>query len=122
MSNPRDNNEEKITEKTVIDKEAGKIRLIYIIKCKECGEEFNDEQSNNLGSTNQFYPSEDYHRKLRATLHDHKSKVHKVGANCSKCQTQLYDNGGKHFSWFTNEKHGNVCKNCLDELDKKGEL
>jgi len=35
---------------------------------------------------------------------------------CSKCQTQLPDN------WYTNEKHGNVCKNCLEELDKQGEL
>jgi len=41
---------------------------------------------------------------------------------CSKCQTQLYDNSGKSFTWFVNEKHGNVCKNCLEKLDKQGEL
>src|SRR4051794_6676433 len=41
---------------------------------------------------------------------------------CSKCQTQLYDNSGKNFSWFTNKKHGNICQTCLEELNKKGEL
>ena len=29
---------------------------------------------------------------------------------------------GKQFTWYRNEKHGNVCKSCLEELDKQGEL
>ena len=100
MSDPRDNNEEKITEKTVIDNKARKISLVYTIKCKECGEEFTNEQSKDIGMGSQFYPSEDYHRKLRATLQNHKSKVHQIhesGSVCSKCQTQLYDKSGKEF-------------------------
>ncbi|CFW92818.1 protein of unknown function [endosymbiont DhMRE of Dentiscutata heterogama] len=115
------NNEEKITEEKVLDGKGGG-KLIYTIKCRECEEVFTKEQSWNQGSCSQLWPSAGFHRELRAELHDHKSKVHKVGANCSKCQAQLYDNSGKQFTWFTNEKHGDVCKNCLDELDRQGEL
>jgi hypothetical protein len=46
----------------------------------------------------------------------------KQNNQCSKCQTKIYDKSGKQFFWFTNEKHGNVCSSCLEELDKKGEL
>src|SRR5690242_1858594 len=48
--------------------------------------------------------------------------VNKNSAKCDKCQVQLCDNSGKHFTWFINEKHGNVCQSCLEELDKQGEL
>nr|CAG8453291.1 822_t:CDS:2 [Entrophospora candida] len=97
MSDP--NNEEKITEKQVIDNQAGKISLIYTVKCRECGEEFTDKQSKDFGMGSQFYPSADYHRKLRVKLLDHKSKVHGIGDNfCSKCQTQIYDYSGQNMS------------------------